>query len=159
MNPNQERDVDPHAAVTATRSDEGAIRLVAEEAHVTKRLVETDRLRVSTHTDLVEEHVSQTQRTDEVEVSRVPINRTLVAGEVAPSVRTEGDVTIIPIFEEIVLVEKRIVLKEEIHIRRDTTTERVEVPVQLRKQRAVVERTSADGQAVGDNSGENDGIT
>lgn len=37
-------------------------------------------------------------------------------------------------------MEKRLVLKEELHIRRTSQTEVVEVPVTLRKQRTVVER-------------------
>ena len=54
-------------------------------------------------------------------------------------------VTIIPVLEEILVVEKRLVLKEEVHIRRSTAGEEVEVPVTLRRQRAVVERVSLDG--------------
>ena len=49
-----------------------------------------------------------------------------------------------PVVEEVVVVEKRLVLKEEIHIRRTAQTEAVEVPVTLRKQRAVVERLGPD---------------
>jgi stress response protein YsnF len=60
--------------------------------------------------------------------------------ETAPGIRTEGDVTIVPVLEEVLVVEKRLLLKEELHIRRGVETETVEVPVTLRKQRAVVER-------------------
>jgi stress response protein YsnF len=38
--------------------------------------------------------------------------------ETAPEIRTEGDVTILPVVEEVLVVEKRLVLKEELHIRR-----------------------------------------
>jgi stress response protein YsnF len=64
--------------------------------------------------------------------------------ESAPEIRTEGDVTIVPVLEEVVVVEKRLVLKEELHIRRSVKTETVEVPITLRKQRAVVERLAPD---------------
>ena len=60
--------------------------------------------------------------------------------------RTEGDTTIIPVVEEIIEVQKRLFLKEEIHIRRETTREEVAVPVELRKERAVVERINPEGQ-------------
>ena len=46
--------------------------------------------------------------------------------------------------EEIVVVEKRLVLKEEIHIRRVHVTEEVEIPITLRKERVIVERPSDD---------------
>jgi stress response protein YsnF len=54
------------------------------------------------------------------------------------------------VLEEVLVVEKRLVLKEELHIRRRVETETVEVPVTLRKQRAVVEREAPDGAAVDD---------
>jgi stress response protein YsnF len=50
----------------------------------------------------------------------------------------------VPVLEEVLVVEKRLVLKEELHIRRRATTETVEVPITLRKQRAVVERIDPD---------------
>jgi len=62
----------------------------------------------------------------------------------APAVRTENGVMIVPVLEEVLFVEKRLVLKEEIHIRRQRTTETVEMPVTLRKQRAVVEHLTED---------------
>jgi stress response protein YsnF len=71
----------------------------------------------------------------------VPVDRVV---ETAPETRTEGDVTIVPVLEEVLVVEKRLVLKEELHIRRRVETETAEVPVTLRKQRAIVERLAPD---------------
>lgn len=45
----------------------------------------------------------------------------------APEIRTEGDVTIVPVLEEVLVVEKRLVLKEELHIRRRVAAETVEI--------------------------------
>ncbi|KQS75186.1 hypothetical protein ASG25_20725 [Rhizobium sp. Leaf384] len=72
-----------------------------------------------------------------VDISREPIGKEV---DRIPQLRVEGDVTIIPVVEEIVVVEKRLVLVEEIRIRRLATSEDVQIPVTLRKQRAVVER-------------------
>jgi stress response protein YsnF len=44
----------------------------------------------------------------------------------------------------VLVVEKRLVLKEELHIRRRIEIETAEVPVTLRKQRAIVERLAPD---------------
>jgi stress response protein YsnF len=76
-------------------------------------------------------------RHEHVDVTRVPIGRVV---EIAPEVRTAGDVTILPVVEEKVVLVKRLVLREELHIRRWVETESVEVPVTLRRQRAEVER-------------------
>ena len=55
---------------------------------------------------------------------------------------------IVPVLEEVLVVQKQLVLKEELHIRRRVETEAVEVPVSLRKQRAIVERVAPDGSTI-----------
>ena len=45
-------------------------------------------------------------------IDRVPVGRFVDA---APPVRHEADVTILPVTEEIVVTERRLILKEEIH--------------------------------------------
>ncbi|MBV8083287.1 MAG: DUF2382 domain-containing protein [Chloroflexi bacterium] len=57
---------------------------------------------------------------EEVEVKHVPINR-VVAEREAP--RHEGETLIVPVYEEEVVVTKRLVLREELQIRRIPTSE------------------------------------
>ena len=120
---------------------EDVIPLVEETATIGKREVVTGRVRVRTVTDTLEELARADVQRETVEVTRVPVDRMI---ESAPEIRTEGDVTIVPILEEILVVEKRLVLKEELHIRRRVAAETVEVPVTLRRQRAIVERLDPD---------------
>jgi stress response protein YsnF len=117
------------------------IPLAEEELRVGKRQVTRAKVRVHTVVDMVEELARATLDEETVEVTRVPVDRVV---DHAPEVRTENGVTIVPILEEVLVVEKRLVLKEELHIRKQVATENVEVPVELRKQRAVVERTPID---------------
>ncbi|EIM26746.1 YsnF/AvaK domain-containing protein [Microvirga lotononidis] len=136
----------------ALRSDpqtvaEEAIPVVAERAIIDKRQVVTGHVRVRTVTDTVEELAHASVQREEVAVTRVPIDRVVETG---PEIRTDGDVTIVPVLEEVLVVEKRLVLKEELHIRRHTKTEAVEVPVTLRKQRAIIEREDSEGATVDD---------
>ena len=63
-----------------------------------------------------------------------------VRGYLPGSTTEEGDVTIIPVVEERAVLVTRLFVVEEIHIRRTRVTETVEVPVTLRRQRAVVEQ-------------------
>jgi stress response protein YsnF len=116
---------------------EKGVPLVEETASVDTRQVVTGRVRVQTVTDAIEELTHADVQREAVEVTRVPIDRVV---EDVPEIRTEGDLTIVPVLEEVLVVEKRLVLKEELHIRRRVETETVEVPVTLRKQRALVER-------------------
>lgn len=127
--------------VSASRDD--VISVVDEELHLQKRQVTTGKVRIRTATDIVEEIAQANLIHESVEVHRVPVGREV---DRVPDIRTENDVTIVPIVEEVLVVEKRLVLKEELHVRRRVETEAVAVPVQLRKQRATVERVSNEGQ-------------
>jgi len=137
--------------------DQSRVLPLAEETlNVRVRDVVTGRVRMSTVTETFQEVVRQELKGVRAEVARVPVDRTLAPGEVPPGPRTEGDVTIIPILEEVVVVEKRLVLKEELHITHTATSETIEVPVELRRQRAVIDRLpgATDTEA---NSGDENG--
>jgi stress response protein YsnF len=123
------------------------VPVVEEELRVSKRQVVKGRVRVRTVVDTVEEVAREELRSETIEVTRVPIDREVTE---APAVRTEGDVTIVPVLEEVLVVEKRLVLKEELHLRRKVETETFEAPVTLRKQRVEVERLDEDNQPLPD---------
>ena len=125
---------------------EERIALVEEEARINKREVVTGRVRIRTRVEEAEETVRGTLDEEVVEVERVPVDR---IADAAPAVRQDGDVTIIPVMEEVLVVEKRLVLKEELHVRRRRTQESVEVPVTLRRERVEVERLPADETRAG----------
>jgi len=138
----------PHGtAAEVALGEETVLPLIEETARINTPAVETGRVRVSTRTETFDRILRETLRSDAVGVTRVPVNRTLREGEVPPEVRTEAGVTIIPVLEEILVVEKRLVLKEEVHIRRTTAGEDVEMPVTLRRQHTVIERVSPEGHA------------
>jgi stress response protein YsnF len=113
-----------------------ALPLSEELLHVDKRRVPTGRVRVHTKADVANQLVSQELKAEQLDVCRVPINSYV---EEAPSIRTEGDVTIIPILEEVLVVETKLLLKEELRVRRVVTTETVSATIPVRKQRLVVE--------------------
>jgi uncharacterized protein (TIGR02271 family) len=121
--------------------DEIAVPLRAEELVVSRRKVEGEVVRVATLTREREQQIDEELRRDRVEITRVPIGRRV---ESAPPVREEGDVTIMPVVEEIVVVERQLILKEEIHIRQLRTTERHRQTVVLRQQDAVITRGEAE---------------
>jgi stress response protein YsnF len=112
------------------------VPVVEETATVEKRSVPGQRVRVRTKTEFVDDVVQDTLTSEEFAISRVPKNQEIDA---APEIRVEGGTVIIPVVEEVLVIEKRLVLKEELHITRCATTERVAVPIRLRKQRVQVE--------------------
>ena len=125
------------------RTDEAVIELVEETARIDVRERITGRVRVSTRTETSTEEVALRLATQGVEVERVPVGRDLEPGEAVPGIREEGDVTIVPVLEEVAVVETRLRLVEEIHVRRVAGAEDVRVPVTLRRQVADIERDEA----------------
>lgn len=118
--------------------DDREILEVAEEtARFDARRIVTGRVRVSTATETYEALAAGTLESASVEIERVARN---VYVDAPPPIRTEGDLTVVPVLEEVLVVEKRLLLTEEIYIRRVVATEAVETPVTLRRQRATVER-------------------
>ena len=112
---------------------------------VSKRQVVTGHVTVTTRTETRDEVAEIALNRHHVDVTRVPVGR-IVEGH--PTVRTEGDTTIVPVVEERYVVVKQLYLKEELHIRHIVEREVVTAPVQLRRQHAVVERHDADGAVV-----------
>jgi len=121
-----------------------AIPLVEERVSVGKREVETGRYRIRVTVEERQENLPVELRHDEVEIERVPKN---VAVQELPSVRLEGSTTVIPVVEEVVVVEKKLVLVEEIHVRRKTVNETRDIPVTVRAEHAHVEQDGPNGAA------------
>ena len=117
------------------------IPLVAETLVVGKETVVTGGTRVSTHVTERVETIDLPLRREEVEVERVPINRQVFE---TPQPRQEGDVWIVPILEEVVVVEKKLFLKEEVRIRRTVTEVHTPQAVTLRTEEAVIEEMAPD---------------
>ena len=121
------------------------IPVVEETARIDKREIETGRVKVHTVVETSEQMVREALSSRNVRVTRVPRDQPVTT---VPEIRTENGVTIVPVLEEVLVVEKRLILKEEVHIQQEVSEETVELPVTLRKQRAVVERFDAQGRPV-----------
>jgi uncharacterized protein (TIGR02271 family) len=114
------------------------IPLVREEMTVGRRVVDTGRgFRVTKSVRETTEVIEEPLMREHVAVERVPMNRILTAPVEA---REEGDTLIIPVMEEVLVLERRLVLKEEIHIQRTRLTVREPQSVTLRHEEAHIER-------------------
>lgn len=125
--------------------DTQRIPLFEEIAHVGVVDTIAGQVRVRTVTDTEDTTVERELYRSDVSVERVVVNRWIEAGAEVPTTRTEGNVTIVPLIEEVLVVEKRMRLTEEVRITFNETTDTTHIPVQLRRQRAVVERAGPDG--------------
>lgn len=111
--------------------------LVEERLHVGKRAIETDHVRVRTVVDERQVSVEDIVARGELSVEHVAIGREVAE---APLPRQEGDVFVVPIVEERLVIEKRLFLVEELHVRQTVTQHAVSIPTTIRSMRAVVER-------------------
>ena len=111
--------------------------LHAEDLTVSKRQIAGDMVQVGTVARETESLVDEMLNHERVQIDRIPVGRQVDA---VPPIRQEGDTTILPVVEETVVVERRLILTEEIHIRRLHVSERHQEAVILRKQEAVITR-------------------
>ncbi len=118
------------------------VPLVAEQLEIHKRRVETGRVRVTKSVEHEERVVDVSLEREEVTVERVPVERFVTE---PPAVRHEGDVTIIPVMEEVLVVEKRLMLREELRLTVHRSQTHEPRTVTLRKEVAHVERVPAEG--------------
>lgn len=114
------------------------IPVIHEELEVGKRTVETGGgVRIHKSAREEEHTVDLPLMREEVEVEHVPVGRVLDGP--AP-VRHLGDTIIVPVVEEVLVVQKQFRLVEELHIRKIRTETRDPRTVVLRKEKVSVER-------------------
>ncbi|GHG34199.1 hypothetical protein GCM10017322_36430 [Paracoccus aerius] len=114
--------------------------VVEETALLAIQKVVTGRVRVATQTEVLDHILPAELSSVEVNVMRVPVDRKI---EAVPDGVTEGELTIIPVVEERLVVTRELYLREEIHVRRVKQSETVEVPATTRRQTARIERLPA----------------
>jgi stress response protein YsnF len=126
------------------------IPVAAETLTVGRRIVETGRgvrvvKTVAEHEAVVDEPLGL----DEVQVERTTLNRWLSEEEDLPSVRQEGDVTVVPVLEEVLVTTKRLRLREEIRITRVRREVHQPQRVVLREEQVSVEHFDEKEDATG----------
>ena len=116
------------------------IPVVREEVRVEKQAVDTGR-GVRIHKTVAELpcHIDERLLRDEVEVSHVPVDR-IVPLDAAPATRYEGETLVVPILEEVLVVERRVRIKEELRITRTRREEHHAETVMLKAEQVSVER-------------------
>jgi len=90
------------------------VPVLSEKAKVERRTHEsavTIRKTVDQRTEIVDEPL----HSEEVEIERFTVNRIV---EAPVPVRYEGNTMIISLLEEVLVVEKRLILREEVHIKK-----------------------------------------
>jgi uncharacterized protein (TIGR02271 family) len=119
----------------------GTVTVPIIEEHVTvgKKVIETARVTVSKTINEKTEAYEIPLKQEEVVVKRVPKNELIDTMPAAS--RYEGDIMIIPVLKEVAVIEKRIMLVEEIHISKLQSEKTETQEVTVRKEEVNVTRT------------------
>ena len=115
------------------------IPVIHEEVKIEKKVVETARVQIA---KVVHENVEQfTIPTieEKILVERIPKNE--LVDVLPPAIRYEGEVMIIPVLKEVAVVEKRIMLVEELRVTKHKIEKSETHEVTLRKEQVEVNRT------------------
>jgi uncharacterized protein (TIGR02271 family) len=118
-------------------ADKAVVPVVEETAVVRKERVVTDAVRLHKRVREEEETLDVPVQAEAIEVERVPVGRWVDA---PVAVRREGDTTVYPVVEEVLVVEKRLRLVEEVRVTLRRETRRARERVRLRREEVVVER-------------------
>ncbi|GAB2556966.1 YsnF/AvaK domain-containing protein [Spirosoma aerophilum] len=113
------------------------IPVIEEQIQIDKNIVETGVVRISKRVHEDREVIDLPGSREEITVERVAINQFV---ETPPSVRYEGDTMIIPVLEEVVITQKKLLLVEEVHVIKRKVQENESQEVVLRKEEVVIER-------------------
>ena len=120
--------------------------VIEETVSLSKRKVVSGHVRIATQTETIEHLLPAELSQVEVEVVRVPVDRKI---DTVPQIVTEGDLTIVPVVEERLVVTRELYLREEVHVRRVARQDAVEIPATTRRQTVQIERLSPDGDPLG----------
>lgn len=113
------------------------IPVIEETLHVAKELVESGQVVIRKTVHNTEQLVQLPLMQQGYHIERVAVG-TFV--DTPPASRQEGDTMIYPVLEEVVVVEKRLRLVEEIRVTRQETTRQHEQSVTLRREEVTTER-------------------
>jgi stress response protein YsnF len=121
------------------------VPVLQEDAWIERRVVDTGR-GVRIHKTVAEHPCQIDERLvrEGVEVSHVPVDR-IVALDQAPATRYEGDTLVVPILEEVLVVERRLRIKEELRITRTRREAHHAETVMLKSEQVSVERFEEPG--------------
>jgi len=134
---------EPINTISEENTEEVVVPVVEEEIDASTKAVRTGSVRVDKHVEKRIRKVEAPLIHENVEVRHVPINRVV---DRAPKMQRMGNTVIIPVVEEELVVSKRLVLKEEIHLITHRTNDRSVQEVELNRESAEVRRLDAEGR-------------
>ena len=120
------------------KNEKITIPVIEERVSIEKTVVTTGSVHVRKTVEEIVEPVSTLLNSESYDVQRIPKNEVLERAPVG--IIEQEDRIIIPVFEERLVVEKRLVLVEEIHLVKRNTSREFKDEVILKKESVTIER-------------------
>ena len=128
-----------------SRDNELVVPVLNEELHADAIPVQTGGVRVTKHVEGHDEILEQELRKGRVEVKRVKTERVVDGPQ---PVQRVGNTLVVPVVSEVLHVEKRWVVTEEIHLTQFEERETVQQTVTVNREQADVQRVDERGKVV-----------
>ncbi len=138
-----------------TTGEAAVIPIIEEQWQVSKKVVETGKVVLSKKVHQEEVEVDVPLMHEEHTIERIPVNQ--YVDTAPPAMRYEGETMIIPVLKEEVVVQKRILVVEELRITKRQVETHSPQQITLRKEEVIVDRTTHDqvGGTTYDNTNQN----
>lgn len=130
------------SAFNTSKEQSATFPVIEEEVQIGKRVVETGKVHLSKKVYEEEETLELPETREEVSIERIPVNQ--YVDSAPPAVRQEGDTTIYPVLKEVAVVEKKLMLVEEVRITKRQSRSTSTQKVSLRKEEVKVNRQKND---------------
>ena len=128
---------------TDDKQNRGDIRIpvIHEKLIADKKSIETGKVLISKKVVKETSSIDQKLIAEQVVINRKEINQYVDAAP--PAVRQEGDVTIISVVKEVLVVEKKLMLVEEIHVTKQKTEVNEHQEITLRREQVDITKDSS----------------
>lgn len=139
-----------------TEDDRIVVNLIGEHLEVHKQWVQSGEVVIRKSVQTSQQTIPVELQYEQVQVDRVPVNRPVPAGEkIEPW--WEGEVMVVPVVEEEIVVSKRLVIREELRITKLRATRQETVSDTIRREVLDVNTAGAIKPVAGDDPAINNG--
>lgn len=118
------------------------VPVIEEQLKIDKKIIETGKVQIKKVVH--EETDSYTVPYVEEQVNIERISKNIFVDEVPPAIRYEDDVMIISVLQEVAVIEKKMMLVEEVRVTKIKTQRKETHEVVLKKEEIEITRSSAD---------------
>jgi uncharacterized protein (TIGR02271 family) len=115
------------------------IPVMQEEVNIGKKIIEKGRVKISKVVKEESEVLNLPTISEQVHIRRIPVNK--IIENTPESVRYEGNTMIISVLQEVTVVEKKLLLVEEIHLTKTSVSSEETKEITLRREEINIERS------------------